>query len=233
MCCGRSWKCLNKASLADVPIWNDGKWLSHVHTFHTPLTMFIIDNILADDALLHQPFLCDLNKCKGACCTVKGGSGAPLLDSEIETVQDVVPIVWDYLAERSRAEIRLRGTVEGSAGEYGTTCIDDADCVFVYYEKGSDVAKCAIERAYNDGKTTFRKPLSCHLFPIRVADFNGVYLYYEEFSECQPALSNGKRKNVALFECVKDALTRAYGEEWYAKLEELARQGGTNKAKQK
>jgi hypothetical protein len=185
--------------------------------------MFLIDNILGDDAILHQPFLCDVRRCKGACCTVKGGSGAPLLDSEVELVRDAVPVAWDYLSKRSQAAISQHGAVEGEEGEYGTVCIDDADCVFVFYERGSDVAKCAIEQAYNDGKTSFRKPISCHLFPVRVADFNGTYLYYEEFDECKPALAHGAAQGATVHDCVRDALVRAYGEEWFGKLKELAR----------
>jgi hypothetical protein len=185
--------------------------------------MFIIDNILGDDKLLTQPFLCNLKQCKGACCTVKGGSGAPVLDSEVALVNAAVPVAWRYLSERSQREITTHGAVEGSEGEYGTTCIDDADCVFVYYERGSDIAKCAIEQAYNDGKTSFRKPISCHLFPVRVADFSGTYLYYEEFDECKPAIAHGEANNANIYDCVKDALVRSYGDEWFGKLQELAK----------
>jgi hypothetical protein len=185
--------------------------------------MILIDNILVDEAIVSTPFLCNTNQCKGACCTVKGGSGAPLLDDEVERVEASVQAASAYLSERSQAEIRQRGATEGTAGEYATRCIDDRDCVFVYYESGSDVAKCAIERAYFDGKTPFRKPISCHLFPIRVADFNGPYLYYEHFPECAPALAHGSVHQATIADCVKDAIVRAYGEEWYEKLMAHAR----------
>jgi hypothetical protein len=184
--------------------------------------MIAIDAILLDDAIVQQPFLCNTTACKGACCTVKGGEGAPLLDSEVQDVESAVEVAWEYLPERSRKEITKQGAVAGTAGDYSTQCIEDRDCVFVYYENGSDVARCAIEKAFLDGKTSFRKPLSCHLFPIRVADFNGPYLYYDVFPECAPALKHGAYHRVHIYECVKDALVRLYGEQWFEKLRQFA-----------
>lgn len=180
--------------------------------------MFIIDNILADERMLTQHFLCDTKQCKGACCTVKGGFGAPLLDSEVDDIQTAIPFVMPILSARNKAEITKYGAIEGAEGELTTRCIDDKDCVFVYYESGSDVAKCSIEKMYFAGKSTFRKPLSCHLFPIRIADFNGPYLYFEDFDGCQSALVYGKDQNVFVFESIKEALIRAFGEDWVKKL---------------
>ncbi len=181
--------------------------------------MFLIDNILVDEAIISTPFLCELNKCKGACCTIKGGQGAPMLDEEVELVKQAIKPASKYLTERSKAEIAKHGSYEGNPGDYTTRCIDDADCVFVFYE--GDVAKCAIEKAYFEGRSEFRKPLSCHLFPVRLTDFNGAYLYYDKFDECAPALEYGTRQNVHIPETVKDALIRAFGAEWYAKLDML------------
>lgn len=182
--------------------------------------MILIENILADETLLSRRFLCDSSQCKGACCTYKGGTGAPLLDSEVQFVEQVVPAVLEYLPARAIKEIEKFGAVEGFDGNYGTRCIDSADCVFVYFE--GDEAKCAIEKAYFAGKTEFRKPISCHLFPIRVSDFGGDYLYYEQFDECQSAIANGEKQNVFLHQMLKDALVRAYGEKWYLQLCEKA-----------
>lgn len=183
--------------------------------------MILIENILLDEELVTTPFLCDLAKCKGACCTVKGGQGAPVLASEIEDIERAIQPASKYLTARSKEIIRTKGAVESFEGEntteYMTVCIDDADCVFVYYE--GDVAKCAIEKAYFAGETSFRKPLSCHLFPIRVADFNGTYLYYDEFDGCKPALPHGRKHNVRIPEAVREALVRAFGEEWYEALD--------------
>lgn len=182
----------------------------------------LLDNLLLDDRIISQPFLCDTGKCKGACCTVKGGQGAPVLDSEVDAMISSIEVAWNYLPPRARAEIEQHGVIDGLDGDLYTRCIDDGDCVFVYYEKGSDIAKCSIEQAYFNGATSFRKPISCHLFPIRVTDLNGPYLYYEEFPECKPALDNGTRNDVRVFEAVKEALMRAFGDAWYEKLTELA-----------
>jgi hypothetical protein len=178
--------------------------------------MFLIDNILVDERVIATPFLCDTARCKGACCTVKGGQGAPLLDEEIPDLERSVKAASRYLTEKSNAAIAARGAFEGEPGAYTTQCIDDADCVFVFYE--GDVAKCSIEKAYFEGQSDFRKPLSCHLFPIRIADFHGPYLYYDEFDECAPALERGAKTNTRIPEAVREALIRAFGEEWYAKL---------------
>jgi hypothetical protein len=184
--------------------------------------MILIDNILLDENLVSTPFLCDLGKCKGACCTVKGGQGAPVLDGEVEDIQNAIKPASKYLSERSLSFLNKHGAIEGEAGELSTVCIDDRDCVFVFYE--GDVAKCAIEKAYFAGETSFRKPLSCHLFPIRIADFHGPYLYYDEFEGCQPALPHGKKHNVHIPEAVKEALIRAFGEEWYETLDKVVQE---------
>lgn len=181
--------------------------------------MILIENILLDEQLISTPFLCDLHKCKGACCTVKGGQGAPVLDSEVEEIHNAIPAATKYLTQRSKEILRRQGAIEGTEGDYMTVCIDDADCVFVYYE--NDIAKCAIEKAYFAGETSFRKPLSCHLFPIRIADFHGPYLYYDEFEGCEPALKHGKKHGTHIPEAVKEALIRAFGEEWYGTLDKV------------
>lgn len=174
--------------------------------------MILLDNILLDEQILTQSFACDLKQCKGACCTTKGGAGAPLRDEEIELIESATPAALEYLTPRSATYIQTHGWYEGSPGEYATQCINDRDCVFVFYE--GDIARCALERAYFEGNATFRKPLSCHLFPIRVADFGGTYLYYEEFSECTPALTEGKQTGQVVLDTAREALQRAFGEEW-------------------
>jgi hypothetical protein len=113
---------------------------------------------------------------------MSGGAGAPLLETEVALVRDVVPAVISYLPTRAKAILARQDPVEGPEGDRSIACIDDADCVFVYYE--DSVAKCAIEKAYFNGEVEFRKPLSCHLFPIRVANFGGPYLHYEVIDEC-------------------------------------------------
>ena len=179
--------------------------------------LFVIDNVAVDGSLVERKFACDLLKCKGACCSLPGGRGAPLLDSEIPEMEAALPEVLPLLSEEKRRAIEKSGFYEGPRGDYATTCIYDEDCVFVYRENG--IAKCAIERAFNDGKTGFRKPISCHLYPIRINRFGGDILRYHEIAECKPAVKKGESENVGVIEFLKTALTRMYGEEWYSKLE--------------
>src|SRR3954469_4754917 len=116
----------------------------------------ILDNI-ADEALATTKFACDLNACKGACCTMPGGRGAPLDEAELALIEEAIPASLKYLSERNRSYIEKHGAVEGRPGDYATRCINRRDCVFVYYE--NEIAKCAIERAYFNKEVAFRKPL--------------------------------------------------------------------------
>jgi len=175
--------------------------------------MFLIDSILVDESLAKVQFCCDLNKCKGACCTLSGGDGAPLLNEEVEHVRNSIEAASLYLSKRSIDEIAKRGAVSGSYGDYSTTCIDNQDCVFVFYESG--IARCAIEKAHFDGLLEFRKPISCHLFPIRVGNFGGDYISHQPFSICNPAKEKGKQENIYAVEMLREPLIRLYGEQWF------------------
>jgi hypothetical protein len=178
--------------------------------------IFAINDVLVRDEIVEIPFSCDLKKCKGACCTLESELGAPVKKEEVEEIKNILPIVKKYLTQKNIDEIDERGFYEIKDGEIMITSVNNRDCVFSFWDNG--IAKCAIERAYFDGKVSFRKPISCHLFPIRVTDFNGDVLRYEKFSECYPALEKGKEDNVVIAEFCKDSLTRLYGEEWYNKL---------------
>jgi len=180
--------------------------------------MILIDKILLDEDIISSEFLCDLSKCKGACCTFPGDKGAPVRDSEVQMLNQCLEAASEYLSKRNLKYIEKHGIVEGDKGNYTTVCINNRDCVFVYYDEG--IAYCAIERAFLDGKISYRKPISCHLYPIRVGNFNGDYLYYSRIEECKPAREYGKQNKVHLTKCVKDALVRAYGEKWYDVLAE-------------
>lgn len=175
--------------------------------------MFIIGEAVIDDAVGTASFCCDLKKCKGACCTLPGGRGAPLEDDEVLEIQKAYPNAREYLSRQSIETVEAIGMVEGSPGNYTTTCIGDRDCVFVYYDQ--DVAKCSLERAYEEGRTDWRKPISCHLFPIRVRQFGKDFLRYEQIAECQPGREQGGQKQVPLRSFLKESLVRKFGERWY------------------
>jgi hypothetical protein len=178
--------------------------------------IFAINDVLVRDEIVEIPFSCDLKKCKGACCTLESELGAPVNKVEIDEIRKILPIVKKYLTQTNIDEIEKYGFYETKDKEMMITSVNNHDCVFSYWDNG--IAKCAIERAHFDGKVDFRKPISCHLFPIRVTDFSGDVLRYEKFSECAPALEKGKEDNITIAEFCKDSLTRLYGEDWYNKL---------------
>ncbi|MGE5457950.1 MAG: DUF3109 family protein [Methanococcaceae archaeon] len=183
--------------------------------------MFIENNLQIDGVTVRKDvtqvhFACDLKKCKGACCTMESQYGAPLLAIEIEKIQEILPIVMPLLPERHQEEIEKRNFWENKEGELLTRSVNNRACVFVYYQ--GDIAKCGIEKAFYEGKVDFIKPISCHLFPIRISKFGGDILRYEKIHECEPALENGVEQNITIDKFCKNSLIRLYGESWFEKL---------------
>jgi len=178
--------------------------------------MIEIDSVWINGDVIDSKFCCNLDKCKGICCCLKGGRGAPIEDEEIKILEKIYPLVKDELSEKSNAVISRQGLYEGVPGEYYLTCIDDEDCVFVYYE--NKIAKCILEKAYKEGKTEWKKPISCHLYPIRINKFGGDVLRYSKISECKSAIKYGKEIDVELVDFLKEPLERKYGMNWYKKL---------------
>lgn len=182
------------------------------------LQMFTIAEIEVHQSIAETKFSCDLNACKGACCTFPGGRGAPLQDEEIQEIQNAFPIIKDFLPQLHRSVIDEFGLVDGDTGNYATQCVEGKACVFVYYD--NNIAKCAFERAFYEKKISWQKPLSCHLFPIRIGrtERNGKEIHFEFFGECTPALNKGKTENIALNHFVSTPLERAFGKEWTEQL---------------
>lgn len=180
--------------------------------------MFAVDHVLISDEVLDAPFACHLGRCLGGCC-VHGDRGAPLLPEERAEVEAVLPIVAHKLRPEARTVIAQDGVwVEEEPGEYGTACVDGRECVFVVYD--GPVAKCSIQQAYWDGKTTFEKPISCHLFPIRVERYGEgedaiEVLNYERIKLCRPAIKHGRRTDTQLADFLERPLSRLYGDDWY------------------
>ena len=175
-----------------------------------------VDDVLVRKEILTTPFLCDLEKCKGGCCTIESDYGAPLTEEEIAEIEKILHIVKEYLPENHLRRIEEGGFFDKIDGELMTSSFENRACVFVYFD--GDIAKCAIEKAYFDGKVGFRKPVSCHLFPIRVAKFGGDILRYEKFKECDSAIANGIENNSKIVDCCGDALKRLYGNDWFISL---------------
>ncbi|MFA6540735.1 MAG: DUF3109 family protein [Bacteroidota bacterium] len=177
--------------------------------------MISIDDISVHESVPATKFACDILACKGACCTFPGGRGAPLRDDEVAEIELALPVVEALLPEAHRDAIRQNGLIDGGKGSYATQCVDGKACVFVYYDAG--IAKCSIEKAFFEGRLQFRKPLSCHLFPIRTNETKDE-IHFEYFSECAPALSKGAKENIPVHEFTGEALIRAFGTQWNEKL---------------
>jgi len=179
--------------------------------------MIIIDDIIVSDELRDTRFCCNLPICIGTCC-VEGDAGAPLEEEEISLLEDRIEDIKPYMRKAGIKVIDKLGVFDyDMAGEYVTPLIKDKDCAFVYYEK--NIAGCAIEKAHDEGMIDFRKPVSCHLYPIRISkskDFEAVN--YHKWFICEPARTFGKANNIVLYKFLKDPLVRKYGEEWYSKL---------------
>jgi len=178
-----------------------------------------VGNIQVRKEIAEIHFKCDLLKCKGACCTFESRYGAPITYEEVNQINKILSAVIKYLPKAHRNEIEKNGFFELKKNEPLLRSIDNRACVFVYYDNG--IAKCAIERAYFDVKTDFRKPISCHLFPIRISDFGGDVLRFEHLDECKPAIELGKDDNTTVAEFCEESLSRKYGEEWYSQFKEL------------
>ena len=180
--------------------------------------MILIDNTCISDDIEDQLFVCNLDKCKGACC-VEGDSGAPLEEDELAILDQIYPQVAPYLSEEGRKVIEKEGTyTRDFEGDYVTPVVNDRECAYAIYDtKG--ILKCGIEEAYNDGKISYKKPISCHLYPIRVTKYDQYHaLNYDRWDICSPACSFGKELGVPVYKFLKEPLIRAYGENWYGQL---------------
>ena len=176
----------------------------------------IEDKIISLD-IFETYFFCDLSACKGSCC-VEGDSGAPLLYEEKKILEEIYEKVKPYMSKEGKVEVEKNGvsTIDKD-GDLTTTLVKNKECSFVIFETG--IAKCSIEKAYNNGSIEFKKPISCHLFPIRIAeypDFEAVN--YEKIKICKPACDCGSKLKIPLFVFLKEPLIRKYGESWYEEL---------------
>ncbi len=183
------------------------------------LTMIIVDNAVISDDIKENFFVCDLQKCKGACC-VEGDAGAPLAKDELEKLEEVYEEVKPYLTEKGIKTIEEKGTyVKDRDNDYATPTLEgNQECAYAIYDK-KGILKCGIEQAWNDGKTDFRKPISCHLYPLRIEQYDHYdAINYHRWHICSPACSLGESLQVPLYKFLKEPLTRKYGEAWYEKL---------------
>lgn len=179
--------------------------------------MIQIENTLVSEEILERKFVCNLNACKGACC-VEGDAGAPLTDEELDELENVFEVVKPYLSEQSIAALEEDLYTVDADGDYVTKLVDNRECAFVFYDE-ENCTKCAIEQAYLDGKTTFKKPISCHLFPVRlskISDYTAVNYAYWDI--CDAACELGEKLGVKTYQFLKEPLIRKFGEAWFNEL---------------
>ena len=184
--------------------------------------MIAIDNTLVSEELLEKKFHCDLTRCKGMCC-VAGDSGAPLEESELAELEKVYPVISDMLTEAGRQSIEEQGLyLIDSDGDFVTPLVEGyRECAYTVFEGG--IAKCGIEKAYFEGKVSFRKPISCHLYPVRITHYKAYdAVNYEKWSVCSPACRLGEELKIPVYIFLKDALIRKFGNQWYEQLEQAA-----------
>ncbi len=185
--------------------------------------MLLVQDKLISSAVVEEQFACHLEECKGACCW-EGDSGAPLEVAELAILEQIYAKVRPFLRPEGIAALEQQGLyVQLPDGEYATTLVNNRECAYLTFEPNG-VAKCGIEKAWEAGEVDFKKPISCHLYPIRLtqlADYEA--LNYEEWEICSAACQKGKALRLPVYEFVKDALIRRYGESFYAELDAAAK----------
>ena len=182
--------------------------------------MIQIGETIVSQVAFEHAFCCDLSKCKGACC-VEGDAGAPLLPSEVPILESIQDAIRPFLRPEGLAALEAQGVaVKDHDGEWVTPLVDGRECAYVTFDQG--VAKCGIEQAAAAGAVDWPKPISCHLYPIRVTkyqDFDALNVHH--WKVCEPACSLGQELKLPVFRFLKGALVRAYGPAWMEEAEEV------------
>ncbi|MDR3651929.1 MAG: DUF3109 family protein [Paludibacter sp.] len=180
--------------------------------------MLQIDDTIISLDLLDEHFVCDLATCKGNCC-IEGDDGAPLEENEVKIIENLLPIIWNDLSEKAKAIIEEQGiSYIDDDGEPVTSIVNGAECVFTYIDEDG-ICKCAIEKAFREGKTNFYKPISCHLYPVRLQKYKGyTAVNYHRWSVCNCARKLGGKLKVPVYKFLKEPLVRKFGEEWFEQL---------------
>lgn len=184
--------------------------------------MFQLGKTIVSEDLIEKDFVCNLNACKGECC-ISGEAGAPLEKDEVVLLSEIYKDIKPFLRPEGVAAIDKQGKfIKTENGDLETPLIDGAECAYVTFtDKG--IAGCGIEDAFNAGKINFRKPISCHLYPVRVQNYSEfAAVNYHKWPICDDACVLGKELQVPVYKFVKDALIRKFGEDWYSDLEKVA-----------
>lgn len=194
--------------------------------------MIIVDEILVSDSIFTEKFTCVLQACLGACCW-EGDWGAPLEEGEKEVLTSIREKIRGYIPEESNQVIDEKGmfTYYKEPDKFGTPLLGNGACAFLLFDHDG-IGKCGLEQAYRDGVTTFPKPVSCHLYPIRVLEkkeLGFVAVNYDKWEICDSACSQGEKTNTPLYTFVKDGIIRKFGQSFYQKLESIAIKNQSNR----
>ncbi|MCM1320116.1 MAG: DUF3109 family protein [Muribaculaceae bacterium] len=185
--------------------------------------MLQIDDTLVSLDVVEKYFCCDLDKCLGECC-IEGDAGAPITPEEYEKLQEVTPQVWDYLTPAAQRVLEEQGPAYYDCdGDLVTSIVDGRDCVFTTYAPGG-MCLCALEKAWRDGKAPMSKPMSCHLYPIRLKELSGgiTALNYHSWNICKAAELLGRSKGLRVYQFLQGPLERRFGKDWYRELKLVA-----------
>lgn len=184
--------------------------------------MFQLGKTIVSEEIIENDFVCNISACKGACC-IDGEAGAPLEEEEISILDDIYEKVKPFLRPESIEIIQSQGThIKGEDGEWETPLVNGNECAYVIFDE-KKTALCGIEEAYNSGHISWKKPVSCHLYPVRVKQYQEfAAVNYHRWYICDDACALGKELQVPIYKFVKQALIRKFGAQWYKELEEVA-----------
>lgn len=185
--------------------------------------MFQLGKTIVSEDIIEKDFVCNLSKCKGECC-VSGEAGAPLNKEEVSILEEIYPKVKPYLRKEGIEAIEAQGTsIVSDFNELETPLVNDTECAYLIF-KEDKMAFCGIEEAYNKGIVDWKKPISCHLYPVRVKDYSEFSaVNYHKWDICDDACSLGKELQLPVYKFVKESLIRKFGEKWYDELERIAK----------
>ena len=186
--------------------------------------MFQLGKTIVSEDLIEKDFVCNLSKCKGECC-VSGVAGAPLEKSEVYLLQEIYPKVKSFLRKEGISAIEQQGTsIKTNLGELETPLVNNSECAYLIFNENK-IASCGIEEAYNTGVINWKKPISCHLYPVRVKAYSEfAAVNYHKWDICDDACSLGNELKVPVYKFVKEALIRKFGTNWYLELEKVAQE---------
>lgn len=187
------------------------------------IEMLQIQDTLVSLDIVERFFICDLGKCLGECC-IEGDAGAPITREEYDKIKEILPEIWDDLMPQAKKVIEEQGVgYIDEEGDLVTQIVDGRNCVFTCYGEGG-MCQCAIEKAYRAGRIDFYKPISCHLYPLRLQELSRyTAVNFHRWKICKAAEVLGRAKGVRLYQFLKEPLTRRFGEAWYAELEQACK----------